>query len=66
MVRFVSSLYKAVRIIKREYINYGIGGDRIDSEYFLNNAERYPLIERGFCYMKRKVVEEFGVFAIEI
>jgi hypothetical protein len=41
-------------------------GDWIDTVHFPDRADKYPLTGKGFYHMKGKVVEEFGVFSIEV
>ena len=38
----------------------------IDSVHFPDSADRYSLEGKGFYHMKGKIVEEFGVYTIEV
>ncbi|MFL5788188.1 MAG: DNA polymerase III subunit alpha [Flavisolibacter sp.] len=61
---------KPVQTIKGEQMYFGTfldsKGEWIDSVHFPNVAERYTLKGNGFYHIKGKVVEEFGVYSIEV
>src|SRR5919112_1735863 len=58
---------KPVRTIKNDTIFFhtfiDAAGDWLDTVFFPQTAIRYLFTAKGFYSMKRKVVEEFGVFA---
>ena len=62
--------YKQVRTIKGPIMYFGTfldsNGDWIDSVHFPDSADRYSLEGKGFYHMKGKIVEEFGVYTIEV
>jgi hypothetical protein len=41
-------------------------GDLLDAVCFPQIAIRYPVTGKGFYSMKGKVVEEFGVYTVEV
>ena len=45
---------------------YDCTGEVFDSVHFPNVAKKYPFRGRGFYKMRGKVVEDFGVFVIEV
>jgi DNA polymerase-3 subunit alpha len=45
---------------------YDRHGDVFDTVHFPDVARKYPFRGRGFYYLKGKVTEDFGVFAIEV
>ena len=45
---------------------YDCKGEAFDTVHFPNIALRYPFRGRGFYSIKGKVVEDFGIFAIEV
>lgn len=45
---------------------YDCNGEVFDSVHFPNIATKYPFRGRGFYKMSGKVIEDFGVFAIEV
>ncbi len=45
---------------------YDYNGDVFDTVHFPDIANRYPFRGRGFYEIKGKVVEDFGVFMIEV
>jgi DNA polymerase-3 subunit alpha len=61
---------KPVLTIKSEYMYFGTfldqEGDWMDTVHFPDSADRYPLSGKGFYQMRGKVVEEFGVYTIEV
>ncbi|HMP91832.1 MAG TPA: hypothetical protein PKD90_03120 [Phnomibacter sp.] len=62
--------YKPVHTIKRELMYFGTfidaAGDWLDTVHFPDSVQRYPLQGKGFYCMKGKVVEEFGVYNLEV
>jgi hypothetical protein len=65
---FITS--KLVRTVKGQLMYFGTfidsHGDWIDSVHFHNVADKYAIAGKGFYHMKGKVVEEFGVYSIEV
>jgi DNA-directed DNA polymerase III PolC len=61
---------KPVRTRKREVMLFGTFIDRegawLDTVHFPEVQSRYPLIGKGFYRIRGKVVEEFGVYTIEV
>jgi DNA polymerase-3 subunit alpha len=61
---------KPVRTIKGETMQFGTFidplGDWMDTVHFPDVTNRSPLAGKGFYQMKGKVVEDFGVFSIEV
>ncbi|MEB2786266.1 DNA polymerase III subunit alpha [Algoriphagus persicinus] len=61
---------KDVRTINREHMAFGTfldaQGDWLDTVHFPNSLKRYPFQGKGFYKMRGKVVEEFGVFALDV
>jgi DNA-directed DNA polymerase III PolC len=61
---------KPVRTIKGEVMQFGTfldrNGDWMDTVHFAEVTRRTPLTGRGFYEMKGKVVEDFGVFSVEV
>ncbi len=45
---------------------YDCKGEAFDTVHFPNIALRYPFRGRGFYSIKGKVVEDFGIYAIEV
>ncbi len=41
-------------------------GEWVDSVHFPNVADKYALQGNGFYHIKGKVVEEFGVYSLEV
>jgi DNA polymerase-3 subunit alpha len=41
-------------------------GDWLDTVHFPDSAARYRLAGSGFYHMRGKVVEEFGVYSVEV
>lgn len=41
-------------------------GDWLDTVFFPQTANHYPVTAKGFYSMQGKVVEEFGVFSVEV
>ena len=61
---------KDTTTIKGEAMHFGTfydyNGDVFDTVHFPDIANRYPFRGRGFYEIKGKVVEDFGVFIIEV
>jgi DNA polymerase-3 subunit alpha len=61
---------KPVQTVKGEQMYFGTfldsNGDWVDSVHFPNVADRYTLQGNGFYHVQGKVVEEFGVYSIEV
>jgi DNA polymerase III alpha subunit len=61
---------KPVQTVKGEQMYFGTfldsNGDWVDSVHFPNVADKYTLKGNGFYHMKGKVVEEFGVYSLEV
>ncbi|MEO5999457.1 MAG: DNA polymerase III subunit alpha [Chitinophagaceae bacterium] len=61
---------KPVRTIKGETMHFGTfldkHGDWLDTVHFPDITRRYPVQGKGFYEMKGKVVEEFGVYSVEV
>lgn len=61
---------KEVRTIKREIMHFGTfldkEGNWLDTVHFPESSQRYPLQGRGFYILEGKVVEEFGVYSLEV
>ena len=61
---------KPVQTIKGEQMYFGTfldhQGDWVDSVHFPNVADKYALKGNGFYHIKGKVVEEFGVYSLEV
>ena len=61
---------KPVRTIKNDtmYFHTFIDskGDWLDTVFFPQTAMRYPVTGKGFYSMKGRVVEEFGVYTVEV
>jgi len=62
--------WKPVHTVKKEMMYFGTyvdaAGDWLDTVHFPDSARRYPLQGRGFYRMTGTVVEEFGVFNLEV
>lgn len=62
--------WKPVHTIKRELMYFGTfidaAGDWLDTVHFPDSTKRYPLQGKGFYRMTGMVVEEFGVFNLEV
>jgi DNA polymerase-3 subunit alpha len=62
--------WKPVHTVKKEMMYFGTyidaAGDWLDTVHFPDSARLYPLQGRGFYRMTGKVVEEFGVFNLEV
>lgn len=62
--------WKPVHTIKRELMYFGTfidaAGDWLDTVHFPDSVQRYPLQGKGFYRMTGVVVEEFGVFNLEV
>jgi DNA polymerase-3 subunit alpha len=61
---------KPVRTVKGQRMYFGTfidrNGDWVDSVLFPDTADRYRLTGKGYYHIKGKVVEEFGVYSIEV
>ena len=61
---------KPVRTIKNDTMYFhafiDAKGDWLDTIFFPQTAIRYPVTGKGFYSMTGKVVEEFGVFTVEV
>jgi hypothetical protein len=61
---------KPVRTIKNDAMYFhtfiDAKGDWLDAVCFPQIAIRYPVTGKGFYSMKGKVVEEFGVYNVEV
>jgi DNA polymerase-3 subunit alpha len=61
---------KPVHTIRKETMYFhtfiDANGDWLDTVFFPQTATRYPVTGKGFYSMKGKVVEEFGVFSVEV
>src|SRR6185295_4056302 len=61
---------KPVHTIKNENMSFhtfiDAAGDWLDTIFFPQTAMRYPVTGKGFYSMKGKVVEEFGVYSVEV
>ena len=62
--------WKPVQTIKRELMYFGTfidaAGDWLDTVHFPDSVKRYPLQGKGFYRMTGKVVEEFGVYTLDV
>jgi hypothetical protein len=61
---------KPVQTVKGEQMYFGTfldhEGDWVDSVHFPNVADKYTLQGNGFYRIRGKVVEEFGVYSLEV
>ena len=61
---------KPVRTVKGQLMYFGTfidsNGDWIDSVHFPDTADKYRLTGGGFYHLKGWIVEEFGVYTIEV
>ena len=61
---------KPVHTVKNETMYFhtfiDAAGDWLDTVFFPAVASRYPLTGRGFSSMKGKVIEEFGVYTVDV
>ncbi|HVB02911.1 MAG TPA: DNA polymerase III subunit alpha [Chitinophagaceae bacterium] len=61
---------KWVRTVKGELMSFGTfldkQGNWLDTVHFPDSSEQYPLQGRGFYILQGKVVEEFGVYSLEV
>ena len=61
---------KPVRTIKGQMMQFGTfldqHGDWLDTVHFPDVTRQSPLIGKGFYHMKGKVVEDFGVYVVEV
>ena len=61
---------KPVRTVSGETMYFGTfldkHGEWLDTIHFPETARRYPVQGKGFYEMKGKVVEEFGVYSVEL
>lgn len=55
---------------KKEHMMFGTfldpAGDWLDSVHWPNTLHQYPLMGNGFYKLKGKVMEDFGVYAVEV
>ena len=62
--------WKPVHTVKKEMMYFGTyidaAGDWLDTVHFPDSARLYPLQGRGFYRMRGRVVEEFGVYNLEV
>jgi hypothetical protein len=45
---------------------YDVHGEVFDTVHFPNSARRFPFRGRGFYRLKGKVIEDFGVYSIDV
>jgi DNA-directed DNA polymerase III PolC len=61
---------KSVHTIKNELMYFGtftdVHGDWLDTVHFPDSHQRYPIGGRGFYQMHGKVLEDFGVFSLDV
>ena len=61
---------KPVQTVRGDQMYFGTfldnNGDWVDSVHFPNVADKYVLKGNGFYHLKGKVVEEFGVYSLEV
>jgi hypothetical protein len=61
---------KPVRTIKNDTMFFhtfiDAAGNWLDTVFFPQTALRYPLSGKGFYSMKGKVIEEFGVYTVDV
>jgi DNA polymerase-3 subunit alpha len=61
---------KTTRTVRNELMYFGtfidVNGEWIDTVHFPDTQNRYPLEGKGFYLMKGKVVEDFGVYSVEV
>jgi DNA polymerase-3 subunit alpha len=61
---------KPVRTIKGELMYFGTfidpAGDWLDSVHFPQVADRHPLTGKGYYHLRGKVVDDFGVYSVEV
>ena len=61
---------KPVHTVKNETMYFhtfiDAAGDWLDTVFFPAVATRYPITGRGFYSMKGKVIEEFGVYTVDV
>jgi DNA polymerase-3 subunit alpha len=61
---------KPVYTVKKETMYFhtfiDANGDWLDTIFFPDTATRYPVTGRGFYSMKGKVVDDFGVYSVEV
>ena len=62
--------WKPVHTIKRDLMYFGTfidaNGDWLDTVHFPDSVQRYPLQGKGFYKMTGVVVEEFGVYNLDV
>jgi DNA polymerase-3 subunit alpha len=62
--------WKPVHTIKRELMYFGTfidaNGDWLDTVHFPDSVKRFPLQGKGFYRMAGRVVEEFGVYNLDV
>ncbi|MES2647652.1 MAG: DNA polymerase III subunit alpha [Bacteroidota bacterium] len=61
---------KPVHTIRNETMYFhtfiDANGDWLDTVFFPQTARRYPVTGKGFYSMKGKVIEEFGVYTVDV
>ncbi|SFT96903.1 DNA polymerase III, alpha subunit [Algoriphagus locisalis] len=61
---------KDVRTVNREHMAFGTfldpKGDWLDTVHFPTTMKRFPFQGKGFYRLKGRVVQEFGVYALEV
>ena len=61
---------KPVRTVKGQLMYFGTfidaAGDWVDTIHFPDKAMKHRLTGKGFYHIRGKVVEEFGVYSIEV
>ena len=61
---------KPVRTVKGELMYFGTfidpAGDWLDSVHFPQVADRHPLTGKGYYHLRGKVVDDFGVYSVEV
>jgi hypothetical protein len=61
---------KPVRTVKQETMFFhtfiDAAGDWLDTVFFPPTALRYPITGKGFYSMKGKVIEEFGMYTVNV
>ena len=61
---------KSAHTIRNELMYFGtftdVNGDWLDTVHFPDSYQRYPIGGRGFYEMRGKVLEDFGVFSLDV
>ncbi|RPD51416.1 DNA polymerase III subunit alpha [Paracnuella aquatica] len=61
---------KPVRTVNGQLMFFGTfidpKGDWLDTVHFADSADRYPITGAGFYQLKGKVVDDFGVYSVEV